>query len=69
MMFTKIFVLGIDGYMGWPLALKQLSEGNKIFGIDNLSRRKNVENKTILGRWRTPEDLTGLIILLPSDSS
>ena len=38
----KILILGIDGYIGWPLALKQLSIGNEVFGIDNLSRRKNV---------------------------
>jgi NAD(P)-dependent dehydrogenase (short-subunit alcohol dehydrogenase family) len=35
----------------------------------NKSRRKKIENKTILGRWGVPEDLTGLIILLSSDSS
>lgn len=35
----------------------------------NKPRRKKIENKTILGRWGTPEDLTGLVILLSSDSS
>jgi UDP-sulfoquinovose synthase len=39
----KILILGIDGYIGWPLALKQLSIGNDVSGIDNFSRRKNVE--------------------------
>lgn len=39
----KILILGMDGYIGWPLALKQLSLGNEILGIDNFSRRKNVE--------------------------
>ena len=33
----------MDGYIGWPLTLKQLSLGNEILGIDNFSRRKNVE--------------------------
>ena len=39
----KILITGIDGYIGWSLALKQLSLGNEIIGIDNFSRRKNVE--------------------------
>jgi len=41
-MIVKILILGMDGYIGWPLALKQLSQGNEILGIDNFSRRKNV---------------------------
>ena len=32
----------MDGYIGWALALKQLSLGNDVFGIDNFSRRKHV---------------------------
>ena len=38
----KILILGMDGYIGWALALKQLSLGNDVFGIDNFSRRKHV---------------------------
>ena len=36
---------------------------------ENKSRRKKIENKTILGRWGTPEDLSGIIVFLSSDSS
>jgi nucleoside-diphosphate-sugar epimerase len=39
----KIFIAGMDGYIGWPLAIHQLALGNEVFGIDNFSRRKNVE--------------------------
>ena len=38
----KILILGMDGYIGWALALKQLALGNDVFGIDNFSRRKHV---------------------------
>ena len=38
----KILILGMDGYIGWALALRQLSLGNHVFGIDNFSRRKHV---------------------------
>ena len=39
----KILIPGIDGYIGWTLALRQLQLGNEICGIDNFSRRKNVK--------------------------
>jgi len=38
----KILICGIDGYIGWPLSLRQLAIGNDVCGIDNFSRRKNV---------------------------
>ncbi len=44
----KILILGLDGYIGWPLALRQLTIGNEVCGIDNFSRRKNVEE---VGSW------------------
>jgi len=40
---VKIFITGMDGYIGWPLSLRQLALGNEVCGIDNFSRRKNVE--------------------------
>jgi len=40
---VKIFIAGMDGYIGWPLTLRQLTLGNEVCGIDNFSRRKNVE--------------------------
>jgi len=33
----------MDGYIGWTLAQHQLAIGNEVCGIDNFSRRKNVE--------------------------
>lgn len=39
----KILICGMDGYIGWALALHQLALGNEVVGIDNYSRRKNVE--------------------------
>jgi len=39
----KVLILGMDGYIGWPLVLHQLALGNQVCGIDNFSRRKNVE--------------------------
>lgn len=44
----KILILGMDGYIGWSLALHQLAKGNKVCGIDNFSRRRNVEE---VGSW------------------
>ena len=39
----KIVILGMDGYIGWPLALNQIMKGNQVCGIDNFSRRENVK--------------------------
>jgi len=44
----KVLILGIDGYIGWSLALRQLVLGNEVCGVDNYVRRKNVEE---IGSW------------------
>lgn len=44
----KILILGLDGYIGWPLALHQLEQGNEVCGIDNFSRRQSVDE---VGSW------------------
>ncbi len=36
----KALILGIDGYIGWALALRLLSKGHEVAGIDNLSTRR-----------------------------
>ncbi len=41
----RIMILGIDGYLGWTLALKLGSLGCKISGIDNFFRRNCVDEK------------------------
>jgi len=38
----RILIPGVDGYLGWPLALHLLSRGHQVVGIDNLSRRRRV---------------------------
>jgi nucleoside-diphosphate-sugar epimerase len=36
----KILILGIDGYLGWPLALRMAKRGHEVIGVDNLSTRR-----------------------------
>lgn len=36
----KVLILGIDGYLGWPLALRLAKRGHEVIGIDNLFTRK-----------------------------
>jgi UDP-sulfoquinovose synthase len=38
----KVLILGIDGYIGWSLAMHLATRGHKVAGIDNYSRRQNV---------------------------
>ena len=39
----NVLILGIDGYIGWPLANHLKSLGHDVIGIDNFSRRFRVE--------------------------
>lgn len=41
----RVLILGMDGYLGWPLSLKLANHGFDVMGIDNHSRRDNVEEK------------------------
>jgi UDP-sulfoquinovose synthase len=44
--------MGIDGYLGWPLAMHLSARGHEVSGVDNLSRRRNVDE--IGGHSATP---------------
>lgn len=39
----RVLILGIDGYIGWPLALHLLERGHNVSGIDNFYTRKRVK--------------------------
>ncbi|MEM0322021.1 MAG: NAD-dependent epimerase/dehydratase family protein, partial [Thermoprotei archaeon] len=64
----KVVIGGIDGYIGWALALHLLSRGHDVIGVDNFITRKRVEE---VGSWsatpildmyeriRVVEELTG----------
>jgi len=44
----KVLILGMDGYLGWPTTLRMIYRGHKVFGIDNLYKRKQLQkDKTI----------------------
>ncbi|MBD3171076.1 NAD-dependent epimerase/dehydratase family protein, partial [Candidatus Bathyarchaeota archaeon] len=38
----KVMIMGMDGYLGWPLAMYLADRGHKVCGIDNMLRRKMV---------------------------
>ena len=44
----NIMIMGIDGYLGWPLAMSLAYAGHEVSGIDNFSRRRNVAE---VGSW------------------
>jgi nucleoside-diphosphate-sugar epimerase len=39
-----VAILGVDGYIGWPLALDLLTKGYKVAGLDCFARRDRVRN-------------------------
>ena len=38
----KILILGIDGYIGWPLALRLIARGHEVSGADSFFTRERV---------------------------
>ncbi|MFN8377172.1 MAG: NAD-dependent epimerase/dehydratase family protein [Anaerolineae bacterium] len=40
----KVFIAGIDGYLGWSLAQYLTARGHEVSGIDNFARRQWVSN-------------------------
>jgi len=44
----RVLVAGVDGYLGWPLALHLAARGHEVYGIDNFSRRRSVAE---VGSW------------------
>lgn len=40
----RVLILGIDGYIGYPLALHLLNKNYEVCGLDNLTRRKFVSS-------------------------
>jgi UDP-sulfoquinovose synthase len=41
-------IMGMDGYLGWALAMYLSGRGHEVSGVDNFSRRRNVEE---VGSW------------------
>jgi len=41
----RVMILGMDGYLGWPLALKLGKLGAEVHGIDNFLRRRLVDER------------------------
>jgi len=44
----KVMIMGMDGYLGWPLAMHLSGRGHEVSGVDNMSRRRYVEE---MGSW------------------
>jgi len=44
----KVMIMGMDGYLGWTLAMYMKGRGHEVCGVDNFSRRRNVKE---IGSW------------------
>ena len=43
----RVLILGGDGYLGWPTAMRFSEQGHDVSVVDNFSRRRwHVENST-----------------------
>jgi UDP-sulfoquinovose synthase len=53
----RVLILGGDGYLGWPTALRFSARGHEVAVLDNFSRR----------RWHEEHDTASLTPILPLD--
>ena len=44
----RVLIAGMDGYLGWPLAMHLTMRGHQVYGVDNISRRRRVSE---VGSW------------------
>lgn len=67
----RVMVLGIDGYLGWTLALKLGNLGYQVSGVDNYTRRELVQERgsqsivpiaNMTERLNTAKDVLGIDI-------
>ena len=66
----KVMILGIDGYLGWTLALKLINLGFQVSGLDNYTRRDCVMEKgshTVVPILRMTERLIAVKEVLGKD--
>jgi len=47
--------MGMDGYLGWTLAMYMTGRGHEVCGVDNFSRRRNVKE---IGSWSATPIIT-----------
>ncbi len=38
----RVLILGVDGYIGWPLALRLIQRGHEVYGADSFFTRRRV---------------------------
>lgn len=64
----RIVVLGADGYIGWPTAMKLAADGHEVLAVDNYSRRNIaretcsealVANPNLVDRAKVFEEVSG----------
>jgi len=48
----KILILGIDGYLGWPTALRMVKKDHRVFCIDNLSERTQLRKNKVISAFK-----------------
>ena len=56
----NILILGIDGYIGWPLALSLKAAGHHVVGIDNYSRRSFISSLTPIDHYESRSKRHGI---------
>lgn len=48
----RVLILGIDGYLGWPTALRMITRGHQVYGIDNFLKRSQLRKNKVISAFR-----------------
>jgi UDP-sulfoquinovose synthase len=51
----KVLVLGGDGYLGWPTAMRLSAQGHEVMAVDNYLRRRVAREESVEPLFEVPE--------------
>src|SRR5690242_16482033 len=51
----KVLILGGDGYLGWPTAMRLSKAGHEVMAVDNYLRRRLCREESVEPLFEVPE--------------
>ncbi len=48
----RILILGIDGYLGWPTALRMIAKDHQVYGMDDFSKRLQLRKNNVTSAFK-----------------
>ncbi len=48
----RILILGMDGYLGWPTALRMIAKDHQVYGMDDFSKRLQLRKNNVTSAFK-----------------